>query len=243
MNIGVKLRAFSNFSTKMIFFLYSQNEDTEDQEIGPNTSERQLQEAVRSRDDRHEEIVRPQSTPKAAGRELVTSASGMKKRRRQGIDRDEEPRRSDEAYEVLKKASQRDEFATYGEHVANELLKLSLRAQTIAKYHVNNVLFHAAMGKYDMPPPTHTFSWSSQSSHSSPQPTPSPDPTPYHTATPPPPTTSPAYYLGRDAAPFIHSACSTSEIETSTTSSRVLETSDLPSVPESGPSLLDLLDK
>ncbi|XP_023718202.1 uncharacterized protein LOC111870286 [Cryptotermes secundus] len=160
--------------------IVSENEDTKDHEIGPNSSETQLHEAVRSQDDRHEETVRPQSTPEAAGREFVTPTSGTKKRRRQGIDRDEEAGRSDETYEVLKKASQRDEFATYGEYVANELRKLSLPAQTIAKYHINNILFHAAMGKYDMPPQTHRFTYSPQSSHSSPQTTPSPDHSPYH---------------------------------------------------------------
>jgi hypothetical protein len=50
-NIGVKIRAFPDFSRRMISFLYSQSEDTEDQQIGRNASETQLREALRSQDD------------------------------------------------------------------------------------------------------------------------------------------------------------------------------------------------
>lgn len=41
------------------------------------------------------------------------------------------------------------EFSTYGEHIVNELRILCSRAQTIVKHLINNILFAAAMGKYD----------------------------------------------------------------------------------------------
>lgn len=43
----------------------------------------------------------------------------------------------------------RDENTIYGELVACELRKLNPTVQTIAKHLINNVLFEAAMGKYD----------------------------------------------------------------------------------------------
>lgn len=58
--------------------------------------------------------------------------------------------REEEAYNILKNACQRDDCSTYGEHVANELRNLSSRARIMVKHVINNALFEAAMGKYDV---------------------------------------------------------------------------------------------
>lgn len=59
---------------------------------------------------------------------------------------------SEEAYAVLKESTNKDEHSTYGEYVANEIRKLQPTAQTIVKHLINNILFDAAMGKYNTPP-------------------------------------------------------------------------------------------
>lgn len=61
---------------------------------------------------------------------------------------DEDPR-VEEAYEFLHKASREDEFSTYGQHVGMELRKLSPTSYQVAKYHINNILFNAAMGRFE----------------------------------------------------------------------------------------------
>lgn len=58
-------------------------------------------------------------------------------------------KREEEAYAVLQQAMKKDECTTYGEHVANELRDLQPRARTIVKHLINNILFDAAMGKYN----------------------------------------------------------------------------------------------
>ena len=58
-------------------------------------------------------------------------------------------KREEEAYAVLQQAMKKDECTTYGEHVANELRDLQPRARTIVKHLINNILFEAAMGKYN----------------------------------------------------------------------------------------------
>lgn len=55
----------------------------------------------------------------------------------------------EKACDIQKNTCQRDECSTYGEHVANELRNLCPRARTIVKHLMNNILFKAAMGKYD----------------------------------------------------------------------------------------------
>lgn len=58
-------------------------------------------------------------------------------------------KREEEAYAVLQQAMKKDECTTYGEHVANELRDLQPTARTIVKHLINNILFEAAMGKYN----------------------------------------------------------------------------------------------
>lgn len=57
----------------------------------------------------------------------------------------------DDAYKIMKGSVKRDEFSTYGEHVANEIRKLPPTAQNVAKHLINNILFDASMGKYHGP--------------------------------------------------------------------------------------------
>lgn len=51
----------------------------------------------------------------------------------------------------------RDECSVYGEYVANELRNLSTQAQTLAKHNINNILFEANMGNYDLPSANELF--------------------------------------------------------------------------------------
>lgn len=78
--------------------------------------------------------------------------SGKKKRR--VASRDTDAKRADEAYEIMKAASNRDDCAIYGEYVASELRKLSGYSQMMVKHAINNILFEGALGKYDKPNPT-----------------------------------------------------------------------------------------
>ena len=78
--------------------------------------------------------------------------SGKKKRR--VASRDTDAKRADEAYEIMKAASNRDDCAIYGEYVASELRKLSGYSQMMVKHAINNILFEGALGKYDQPNPT-----------------------------------------------------------------------------------------
>lgn len=82
-------------------------------------------------------------------------------------------KREEEAYAVLQQAMKKDECTTYGEHVANELRALQPRPRSIVKHLINNILFEAAMGKYNNDGPctsyhevTATTSTSNQSSDS-----------------------------------------------------------------------------
>ena len=68
--------------------------------------------------------------------------------------RDTDAKRADEAYEIMKAASNRDDCAIYGEYVASELRKLSGYSQMMVKHAINNILFEGALGKYDKPNPT-----------------------------------------------------------------------------------------
>ncbi|XP_068081272.1 uncharacterized protein [Anabrus simplex] len=64
--------------------------------------------------------------------------------------------RVEEAYSILKSSIMRDEFAVYGEYVANELRKVSPRVQVLAKHRINNILFEASIGNYDFQSPSCT---------------------------------------------------------------------------------------
>lgn len=77
------------------------------------------------------------------------SAPKNKKQRYQSERQEEADRRADEAYKILQTASQQDEFFIYGQHVGNELRKLSSTSYQIAKNYINNILFDAAMGKFE----------------------------------------------------------------------------------------------
>lgn len=57
--------------------------------------------------------------------------------------------REEEAYNILKQATQRDACSTFGEHVANEIRNLNTRTQLIVKHKINTLLFEAAMGYHD----------------------------------------------------------------------------------------------
>lgn len=70
----------------------------------------------------------------------------------------------------------RDDCSIYAEHVACEIRNLDPKAQPIVKHLINNILFEAAMGKYDsgdrshrfgLPAP-HPFHTSASSSHHNP---------------------------------------------------------------------------
>ncbi|KAK3892498.1 hypothetical protein Pcinc_003729 [Petrolisthes cinctipes] len=69
--------------------------------------------------------------------------------------------RAEEAYMILKESLRRDESTIYGEHVACEIRKLNPRVQTIVKHKMNNILFEAAMGKYDNTDQSHQFGFPS----------------------------------------------------------------------------------
>ncbi|XP_047499741.1 uncharacterized protein LOC125046132 isoform X4 [Penaeus chinensis] len=84
--------------------------------------------------------------------------------------------RAEEAYQILKDSVKRDDCSIYAEHVACEIRKLDPKAQAIVKHLINNILFEAAMGKYDSGdrshqfglPPAHLFHTSASSSHHNP---------------------------------------------------------------------------
>lgn len=102
---------------------------------------------------------------------------GSKKNKRK-IQSTEE-KRAEEAYKILKESVKRDDFTTYGEHISNEIRKLPSRSQAVVKHLLSNILFEAAMGKYEDP----SASCSSCSSY-------------HHTRynpNPPPPWSSPEY--------------------------------------------------
>lgn len=86
-----------------------------------------------------------------------TSKKIAQKNKRRTVD-DE---RAEEAYMTLKESLRRDESTIYGEHVACEIRKLNPRVQTIAKHKMNNILFEAAMGKYDNTYQSHQFGFPS----------------------------------------------------------------------------------
>lgn len=74
---------------------------------------------------------------------------GSKKNKRK-IQSTEE-KRAEEAYKILKESVKRDDFTTYGEHISNEIRKLPSRSQAVVKHLFSNILFDAAMGKYEDP--------------------------------------------------------------------------------------------
>jgi hypothetical protein len=93
-----------------------------------------------------------------------------KKSRPTGND---EKSRADEAYAILKSSTKRDDFSIYGEHVGNELRKLQPTAQIYVKHAINNILFQAALGRYDRPNYSEQLNFSSTLVYTS---TPSPSP-------------------------------------------------------------------
>nr|CAI5850165.1 unnamed protein product [Callosobruchus analis] len=52
-------------------------------------------------------------------------------------------------HHILKKSASNDDHSVYGQHVANELRKLSPISQAYVKHTIGNVLFKAALGLYD----------------------------------------------------------------------------------------------
>ncbi|XP_012223812.2 uncharacterized protein [Linepithema humile] len=175
LNVNTLRKEISNYKD----INFENEDDVEDQEVNDSTTQLKVEdEAPCSTEIEIEENVLHRSLTldksrvqernsantslnphlRAAGREFVKLASQLRKHRKQGIDKDEEARRADKAYKIFKNTSQRDEFATFGEHVANEIRKLNWTAQTIVKHHINNILFDAAMGKFDAPSSTHSVS-------------------------------------------------------------------------------------
>lgn len=57
--------------------------------------------------------------------------------------------RAQEAYEILKASVAKDDLATYGDHVANEIRKLRTRTQLFVKHEINNLLYRAALQDLD----------------------------------------------------------------------------------------------
>lgn len=60
------------------------------------------------------------------------------------------------AFDLLKsvavkpKAEISDASSDYGKHVANKLRSYSERAKALVQYHINNILFQADMGQFDI---------------------------------------------------------------------------------------------
>ncbi|KAG8254819.1 hypothetical protein J6590_107625, partial [Homalodisca vitripennis] len=77
-----------------------------------------------------------------------------KKRAKRSKPKSPYSKREEEAYISLQQAMKKDVCTTYGEHVGNELRALYPRARTIVKHLINNILFEAAMGKYNEKLPT-----------------------------------------------------------------------------------------
>jgi len=64
---------------------------------------------------------------------------------------------AEKAYEVMKslvsKQRQRDEYHVFGEHVGYKIRKLrTIYAKSTVEYLINNILYEAETGKYDLPP-------------------------------------------------------------------------------------------
>nr|CAI5852499.1 unnamed protein product [Callosobruchus analis] len=114
---------------------FDETEDETDKEsdrsVSPGPS-------IRRNPDQHKQRAEGPSAPK------------NKKQRYQSERQEETDQRADEAYKILQTASQQqDEFFIYGQHVGNELRKLSSTSYHIAKHYINNILFDAAMRKYE----------------------------------------------------------------------------------------------
>lgn len=86
--------------------------------------------------------------------ELVTSheqtqEQTRKKRKALNLPNEEKERRANEAYEILKNCTKRDDCSVFGEYVGNELRKLSPISQTYVKHLISNILFKGALGLYE----------------------------------------------------------------------------------------------
>ncbi|KAG8338555.1 hypothetical protein J6590_000225 [Homalodisca vitripennis] len=94
--------------------------------------------------------------PTEGGNEGVSVKHFLSPKKRAKTSKPKSPysKREEEAYIALQQAMKKDECTTYGEHVGNELRALQPRARTIVKHLINNILFEAAMGKYNEKPPT-----------------------------------------------------------------------------------------
>ncbi|CAH4028617.1 unnamed protein product [Pieris brassicae] len=57
------------------------------------------------------------------------------------VSQTENGRRAEEGYNVMKSSIKRVHCSTYGEHVGNELRKLSAKSQIYVKHMINNVIF------------------------------------------------------------------------------------------------------
>lgn len=105
----------------------------------------------------------PPSTPSSMSQDGIYGDQTRKKKKRSlnTVPQTENERRAEEAYYVMKSSIKRDDCSTYGEHVGNELRKLSSKSQIYVKHMINNVLFKAALGVYDSQQITHEASISS----------------------------------------------------------------------------------
>ncbi|KAG7162741.1 uncharacterized protein LOC121873514 [Homarus americanus] len=82
------------------------------------------------------------------------ATQAKKEPKRKKAESEEDPR-IEEALNILKGAaasasSQQDECGVYGQHVANKLRNYSKRTRAIVQHHMNNTLFNADMGQFDM---------------------------------------------------------------------------------------------
>lgn len=99
----------------------------------------------------------PPSTPSSSTSQdfLYGEQTRKKKKRSNTKPQTEHERRAEKAYNIMKNSCKRDDCTTYGEHVGNELRKLSSKSQTYVKHLINNVLFKAALGAYENEEVTH----------------------------------------------------------------------------------------
>ncbi|XP_019870976.1 uncharacterized protein LOC109599427 [Aethina tumida] len=81
-----------------------------------------------------------------------TEPESVAKKRKRSQMQMQNPLEEDVPYEQEDKPKwfqERDACATYGEHVGNEIRNLKSKAQIHVKHLINNILYEAAMGKYD----------------------------------------------------------------------------------------------